>query len=310
MDYAECTPRYPSLVRRYASVEGPQATLEQVYEAGHSRIVQEVVLVTGSKRVEFRTRLVWREIASMLRTSFAVDIHAEEATYEIQFGHIRRPTHRNTTWDLARDEVAAHKWVDLSQGDYGVALLNDCKYGHKVKDNVIDLNLLRSVRYPGARVVQDNEFEPGEPHHGYTDQADHEFTYALYPHLGDHVQGRVVQAGYELNVPLRVVSVRPGGSSGGPGCHSYLRVDDPSIVVEAIKRAEEGEDLIVRLYASEHRGVRTALHFGFPVESVHETNLVERETGPDLPIDDGCVHLTFAPFEIKTLRVRPGQVMG
>ena len=109
----------------------------------------------------------------MLRTSFPVAVHADEATYEIQFGHIRRPTHRNTTWDLASDEVAAHNWADLSQSDYGVALLNDCKYGHKIKGDVIDLNLLRSVPYPGRRLVADADVAPGEPHGAYTDQCDH-----------------------------------------------------------------------------------------------------------------------------------------
>ena len=141
----------------------------------------------------------------MLRTSFPVAVQASEASYEIQFGHIRRPTHRNTTWDLAKDEVAAHKWADLSEHDYGVALLNDCKYGHKIKGNVIDLDLLRSVPYPGPVLVKDEDVQPGEAHDGYTDQTEHSFRYALYPHQGDLVAGGVIQAGYEFNIPLRVV---------------------------------------------------------------------------------------------------------
>ena len=151
----------------------------------------------------------------MLRTSFPVAVHAEEAAFEIQFGHVRRPTHRNTTWDLAKDEVAAHKWVDLSQRDYGVALLNDSKYGHKVKDSVIDLNLLRSVPYPGYNTALDLTVPADEPHPGYTDQADHIFSYALYPHAGDLVAGQVVQAGYEFNLPLRQVNgqAHPGGAA-------------------------------------------------------------------------------------------------
>ena len=130
-------------------MDGPRAIVAQIYRIGHSELVQEIVLTAGSARLDFVTRLHWREPQTMLRTSFPVAVHADEATYEIQFGTSRRPTHRNTTWDLARDEVAAHKWADLSQRDYGVALLNDCKYGHKIKGNVIDLNLLRSVPYPG-----------------------------------------------------------------------------------------------------------------------------------------------------------------
>ena len=157
---------------------------------GHSELRQEIVLTAGSPRLDFVSRLHWREPKTMLRTSFPVAIHADEATFDIQYGHIRRTTHRNTTWDLARDEVAAHKWADLSQGDYGVALLNDSKYGHKVKGNVLDLNLLRSVPYPGPRLVQDADVTPGEPHHAYTDQADHVFTYALLPARGESHRGR------------------------------------------------------------------------------------------------------------------------
>ena len=240
----------------------------------------------------------------MLRTSFPVAVHAEDATFEIQFGHVRRPTHRNTTWDLAKDEVAAHKWVDLSQRDYGVALLNDSKYGHKVKGNVIDLNLLRSVPYPGPRLVQDADVAPGEPHHAYTDQCDHVFTYALYPHPGDHVEGRVVQAGYALNVPLRVVPLAPQRGER-PSEASFLRVDAPNVVVEAVKKAEApgGEDgIIVRLYECEHRSTRATLHFDFPVGSATETNLMEDVLSP-LTLRNNRVTLDFRPFEVKTVRV-------
>jgi alpha-mannosidase len=241
----------------------------------------------------------------MLRTSFPVAVHVEEATFEIQYGHIQRPTHRNTTWELAQDEVAGHKWVDLSQRDYGVALLNDCKYGHKVKGNVLDLNLLRSVPYPGARVVEDSDVEPGEPHHGYTDQCEenvyHRFTYALVPHPGDYVQGGVIRAGYALNVPLRAV---PMGVHAGakPREASFLEIDAGSVIIEAVKKAEDGDDVIIRLYEAERRGTSATLCFGFPVKSVVEANLMEEELEP-LEVEDGAVTLTFEPFEIKTLRV-------
>jgi alpha-mannosidase len=206
---------------------------------------------------------------------------------------------------LAQDEVAGHKWVDLSQRDYGVALLNDCKYGHKVKGNVLDLNLLRSVPYPGARVVEDSDVEPGEPHHGYTDQCEenvyHRFTYALVPHPGDYVQGGVIRAGYALNVPLRAV---PMGVHAGakPREASFLEIDAGSVIIEAVKKAEDGDDVIIRLYEAERRGTSATLCFGFPVKSVVEANLMEEELEP-LEVEDGAVTLTFEPFEIKTLRV-------
>jgi alpha-mannosidase len=301
MDYAEAEPRVMQLVSTAPRVDGPRAMLEQVYRLGHSELVQQIVLAAGSRRIDFRTRVRWREAASMLRTSFPVAVHAEEATFEIQYGHVRRPTHRNTTWDLARDEVAAHKWVDLSQRDYGVALLNDSKYGHKVKGNVLDLNLLRSAPYPGPRLVHDEDVAPGEPHHGYTDQCDHEFTYALYPHPGDHVTGGVIQAGYELNVPMRVASI--GAHAGtAPRTQTFLWVDAPNVIVEAVKQAEDGDALIVRLYECARQATQTMARFGFHVQSVSEVDLMEENSRP-LDVVDNGVAVTFGPFEIRTLRV-------
>jgi alpha-mannosidase len=240
----------------------------------------------------------------MLRTSFPVAIHADEATFDIQYGHIRRTTHRNTTWDLARDEVAAHKWADLSQGDTGVALLNDSKYGHKVKGHVLDLNLLRSVPYPGPYLIQDVNAAAVEWHHAYTDQADHVFTYALYPHAGNHIEGGVIRAGYELNVPLRITAVE-GAGGDGPISASFLEVDAPNVIVEAVKKAEDGNDIIVRLYEAEHKAAHARLHFGLRIRAASEVNLMEEEAKP-LTIRSDGVTLEFRPFEIKTVRITAG----
>jgi alpha-mannosidase len=275
--------------------------VEQVYRIGHSELVQEITLTAGSARLDFCSRLRWREPRAMLRTSFPVAVHAEEASYEIQFGHIRRPTHRNTTWDLARDEVTGHKWVDLSQRDYGVALLNDCKYGHKIKGNVIDLNLLRSAPYSGPRLVQDGDVAPGEPHDGYTDQCEHTFTYALYPHAGDHVAGGVIQAGYELNCPLRIAPVE-AGEGDEPAERSFLQLDKPNVIVEAVKKAEDDDGIIIRLYESAHSGVKAKLRLGFDAVAASETDLMENELRP-LELVGDAVSLEFQPFEIKTVKV-------
>ena len=302
MDYAEQTPRHMQLVSSTPKVDGPRAMLTQVYRIGHSELTQEIVLTAGSLRLDFVSHLRWRETGAMLRTSFPVAIHAEAATYEIQFGHIRRPNHRNTTWDLARDEVAAHKWADLSEGDYGVALLNDSKYGHKIKGNVIDLNLLRSALYPGSTLLHPPAPEPGEPHHAYTDQCDHVFTYALYPHAGGPVAGGVVQAGYALNVPLRAVPVA-ANEGAMPSEAAFVQVDAPNVVIEAVKQAEDDVAIIVRLYESAHRTTRARVRFGFPVASVEEANLMEVSLAP-MAVEDNSVAVMFQPFEIKTLKVR------
>jgi alpha-mannosidase len=300
MDYAEQDPRYMELTAAAARIEGPRAILQQTYRLGHSELVQEIMLTQGSPRLDFVNHLHWRTPQAMLRTSFPVDIHAEEATYDIQFGHIRRPTHRNTTWDLARDEVCAHKWADLSQGDYGVALLNDSKYGHKIKGNVIDLNLLRSAPYPGSRVASEPA-DPAEPNDVYTDQCDHLFTYALFPHQGDHVQGRVAQAGYEINVPLRVMllPVQPGMM---PRKASFLQVDAANVFVEAVKQAEDDLSVIIRMYEAENSSVKANLTLGFPAASAVEVNMMEEHLAP-LALVKNTVQIEFKPLEIKTIKI-------
>jgi alpha-mannosidase len=303
MDYAESAPRYMELVASEAHLDGPRAVLTQTYRLGHSVVVQEISLTAGSSLLVFATRANWRERGTMLRVAFPVAVQADEATYEIQFGHVRRPTHRNTTWDLARDEVAGHKWVDLSQRDYGIALLNDCKYGHKIKGHVIDLDLIRSVPYPGPQLVRDEDVPIGEPHHGYTDQEDHEFRYALYPHAGGPVTSGVIRAAYEFNIPLHAITTQTHAGNR-PAADSFLHITAENVIVEAVKRAEDGSGVIVRLYEAAQAGTRTTVDFHFPVQTVAETNLLE-EDGRPLALQDGAVVLELRPFEIKTLAATP-----
>ncbi len=301
LDYARQTPRSMQLTASAAAVDGPHASLTQTYTLGHSELVQEIILNAGSRCIEFNSRLHWRETATMLRASFPVAVHADEATFEIQFGHIRRPTHRNTSWDLAKDEVAHQKWVDLSQRNYGAAVLNDSKYGCKVKQGVIDLTLLRSVPYPGPKLVEDNQVQPGEAHHHYTDQCEHVFRYAFYPHSGDAVAGEVVRAAYEFNYPLRSIETTPQ-----PGLRaasfSMLQIDSPDIIVEAVKKAEDSDAVIVRLYEGSHSSVETTMHIGVQAAKVEETNLME-ESIHEVPLNNGSIQLSFQPFEIKTIKI-------
>ena len=290
-----------TLVSSEPRLDGPRAILTQTYHFGHSVLVQEISLAAGGRRLEFLNRLSWREKATMLRTSFPIAVHAADASYEIQFGHIRRPTHRNTTWDLAKDEVAAHKWADLSQHDFGVALLNDSKYGHKIKDNAIDLNLLRSTPYPGPEIVKDADVKPGEPHGGYTDQADHVFRYAIYSHAGDAVAGGVPQAGYEFNLPLRLISTKPHAGPK-PAASSLISLNVSNVIVEAVKQAEDDSAMVIRLYECGQSNAKAAIRFGFTPKKVEETNLME-ESLRELPLENNAVGLEFRPFEIKTLKV-------
>jgi alpha-mannosidase len=287
MNYRERAPKRLRLHATEIVRDGPRAALCHTYRIGNSTLRQQVVLLAGSRRVDFVTSVDWRESGKMLRTSFVPVVHANEANCDIQFGSIRRPTHTNTPADWAKFEICAHKWIDISDRGYGVALLNDCKYGHRVQGNVLDLNLLRSPGHPDP----------------VADRAEHQFTYALYPHAGDHVAGGVMRAGYELNVPVRVFADRPGGGKLAPSV-SWFRIDAPEIVIETVKQAEDGEGLIVRLYESAGASTRAELACGFALAEAAEVNLIEEEPKP-LDVSGGGLRLEFRPFEIRTLRLKP-----
>lgn len=285
-DYDNKMPDRFELQNIATTIEGPRAIVKHTYTYCESKLIQEVILTKGSRRIDFNTKVDWQETHKMLRTSFPVDIYAKEATCDIQFGTIKRPTHRNTTWDMAKYEVAGHKFVDLSQRDYGVALMNDSKYGYKVYENNIDLNLLRSTEYPGESA----------------DKGQHEFTYSLYPHNGDHIDGQVSRAAYELNLPLKKVQVTSSLNTM-QNTQSFLEVDDDNIVIEAIKKAESDDSIIVRLYENSGKGTTTKIRFNWKVNEVELVDLME-ENEESIAINNESIQLRFKPFEIQTLRIK------
>jgi alpha-mannosidase len=300
MDYAAAEPRRPERTSVSSRTEGPQAIVEQVFTVGQSEIRQQIVLTAASARIDFRTQATWRETESMLRVRFPVTVQATTAAFDIQFGHIHRGTDCNTTWDLARDEVAVHKWADLSTPDAGVALLNDCKYGMRVKDGVLDLNLIRSVPHPGPRISPDVDTAAAEPHGDFTDQCEHEMVYSLLPHGGNGTDGHVARAGYELNVPLLTA---PGAGGSGMPARSWLQVDAAGIVVEAVKAAEDGSgDWIVRLYESRGAATQATVRCDLPLTAAHVADLMEQ---PLDALETADLRVHFHPFEIHTLRLRP-----
>jgi alpha-mannosidase len=285
MDYDQRPPEFFVLKSAEAGVDGPRAWVRQTYAYGASVLTQEVSLAAGSRRLDFRTEVDWRESDRMLRTSFPVAVQADEAVCEIQFGNIKRPTHRNTSWDKAKFEVCCHKWMDLSDGGYGVAVLNNGKYGHKALENVLDINLLRSPGYPDPTA----------------DRGRHEFTYSLYPHAGDYGEGGVIRAAYELNAPLRVT--RLSASAGSlPARASFLSIDVPNVVVEAVKKAEDGEALIIRLYEAHGCSTVAELRLADPQPKVELVDFLEEHPLP-LDVCQGRRKLGFKPFEIHTLKI-------
>jgi alpha-mannosidase len=246
-----------------------------------SALTQTVSLDALAPRLDFDTRIEWHEAHRFLKVEFPLNLLADEATYEIQFGHVKRPTHMNTSWDLARFEVCAHKWADLAEPDFGVALLNDCKYGYAAHGNVLRLSLLRAPKYPDPNA----------------DMGTHKVRYALMPHAGSFQDAGVIPAAYAFNVPL-LLSV----SRAAPTTQSFFELDADALVLDTIKRAEDSDALIVRLYeAHGTRGV-ARLTSPLPFQSAALCNLLE-EPEATLEWQDGGVAFAFRPFQILTLQL-------
>lgn len=268
--------------------EGPlRAAVEITRRIGQSSIRQRICLWHNRRRIDFVTEVDWQERQMLLRALFPLNINATRATCEIQFGAVERPTHRNTSWDMARFEVCAHRWVDLSEGDYGVALLNDGKYGHSLHHSTLGLSLLKGAIHP----------------HPDADRGRHRFTYSLFPHRGDWRAAQVVRRAYELNAPLRAVWTidhEPPATAEVPS--SFLTTPTDHIVVETVKCAEDGDGLIVRLYEVHNQRGPASLVFGQPVTRAIEVDLLERAVGP-VAVEGHTVRFDVRPFEVKTLRV-------
>jgi alpha-mannosidase len=276
--------------------EGPlRAAVEITRRVGQSIIRQRICLWRNSRRIDFVTEVDWQERQRLLRALFPLAINATRATCEIQFGAVERPTHRNTSWDWARFEVCAQRWVDLSEGDYGVALLNDGKYGHSLYHNILGLSLLKGAIHPDPDA----------------DRGLHRFTYSLLPHAGDWCAAQVVRRAYELNAPLRAGTLNDerrtmnDDPSVSPFIQrsSFLSTPTDHIVVETVKVAADGDGLIVRLYEAHNQRGPASLQFDRPVASAVEVDLLERDVGP-VEVAGVDVRFRVRPFEVKTLRVR------
>ncbi len=263
---------------------GPvRAAIEVEKRFGESRIVQRISL-GPTPGIRFDTMVDWRESNKMLKVAFPVNVHCNRATFEIQFGNVERPTHRNTTWDMARFEVCAQKWIDLSEGDHGVALLNDSKYGFDVLGNTMRMTLLRSPKSPDPEC----------------DMGIHKFSYALLPHYGSYNWSGVVQAAYALNLPLRwrFVGKHEGAA---PALQPFVECSDCDIVIESVKKSEDGNDIIVRLYECHNARGRAALKIARKFKRAFLCDLMESEI-EQLEVRGGVVEFDFAPFEILTIK--------
>lgn len=239
------------------------------------------------ERIDLEIEADWRETDTLLKLDFPVAANASKATFDIQFGSVERPIHRNTLWDFARFEVCAHKWVDLSDNGGGLTVLSESKYGYDVRRGHIRATLLKSSTYP----------DPAQ------DKGRHVFAYALYPHSGPLSLDAANRAGYSFNVPLhtrRLAGAQQGAGHTGP----FFTMDQEGFLLEAAKRSEDGRGVALRLFDGGNRGGMCRLRFGEEVQEAWESNMLEeRQQRLDLEAD-GSLALTFAPFEIKTVLVR------
>lgn len=257
--------------------------LSLVHRYRSSQIQQTIRIHRHSRRIDFITKLDWHEPNALLKVGFPTTLRCRQACYDIQWGVIERPTHRNTSWDKARFEVPAHKWACLREPGYSVALLNDCKYGYDALDGRLRLTLLKTSGFPDPQA----------------DLGEHRFTYSLLA-LPEDGLSTIQKEAWELNVPLcyGTLDAKLSYSAGT----SWVSCDQPSVVIQTIKHSEDGECVVLRLYESEGGHINTRITFAQPVIRVEYSDILESK-GTELELIDTSVALTLSPFEILTLRV-------
>jgi alpha-mannosidase len=256
-----------------------------VRRAFGSSIVEQRIAVAGGA-VTFESTVDWQESEKILKVAFPLDVRADRSASEVQFGHVYRPTHANTSWDAARFEICAHRWIHVGETGWGAAVTNDSTYGHDVTTSVredggttttVRLSLLRAPRFPDPE----------------TDRGTHHFRYALVP--GATIAD-AVRAGYRINLPARR---RPGSAVVSP----LVTVDNDAVVVESVKLADDRSgDVVVRLYESLGGRASARLSTGFPLASASVVDLLERPLTP-AEIDADGVPIAVRPFQILTLRL-------
>jgi alpha-mannosidase len=245
-----------------------------------SWIRQDMIVYASSRRIDFVTKADWHERQQLLKVAFPVEVRSTEATYDIQFGNVKRPTHWNTSWDYARFETVGQQWADLSEQGYGVSLLNDCKYGYDIKDHIIRLSLIKSAIYPDVEA----------------DQGHHEFTYALLPHAGGWLEGNTVREAWQLNNPLTFTSGQPIQSM-----FSLFHTTADSIMIDAVKKAEDSQSIVLRLHEFHGSRGTAEIRSDLKIRAWQECDLLEQ---PIEAVNEGAFQFSIKPYEIKTFLIQ------
>ena len=258
--------------------------IERTWQSSH--FIQDISLAANADTVVIDNTVDWHETHILLKAAFPLAASGPMATFEIPYGTIQRPTTRNNSWESAKFEVPAQRWADLGDGKNGFSLLNEEKYGYDAVGNMLRLTLLRSPTWP------DPDADRGIQH----------FRYALYPHAGTWQQAMTERKGYELNYPLQasVVEAHMGSLAAS---HSFISVDDDNVILTALKKSEDTNALILRVY--DWSGKSSSVKFMLPpgATSATEVNLMEQPIGEAISVTNNTATLPVGPFEIKTLRV-------
>lgn len=265
--------------------EGARCGLKITRNYLNSQIVQTIYLYDDIRRIDFETVIDWKEEHQLLKAAFPVDVHANEAVYDIQFGNITRPTHENTTWDKARFEVCAHKWADISDDSYGLSLINDCKYGHSAEGSTLKLSLLKCATYPYANA----------------DKGIHTFKYAILPHAGNFKEAETAKIAQLFNKPLMAKTITKQDGIL-PDSYSLISCRNENILIDTVKKAEDSEEIIVRMYEYFDRRTNAELTFGMNIKQVFLCDMLENNM-KELAVYDNVVNLEFLNFEILTLKL-------
>lgn len=265
--------------------EGARCGIKITRNCLNSKIIQTIYLYDDLRRIDFDTFIDWKEEHLLLKAAFPVNVHANEATYDIQFGNIKRPTHQNTSWDKAKFEVCGHKWADISDAGYGLSVLNDCKYGYSAEGSTIKLSLLKCATFPNP----------------YADKEEHHFTYSLLPHTGDFREAETARVAYMLNQPLYAVSV-PKQDGVLKDEFSFVSSSAENIMIETVKKAETSEAVIVRVYEYFDCRTKADLVFARPIKRAFLCDMLENEV-TQLEVKGNKVPVEIANFEVLTIKV-------
>lgn len=264
--------------------DGSRAGFRVVKKYLDSEIIQNIWLYSDTDRIDFDTDIDWHERNQVLKVAFPVDVHANTATYETQFGHIERPTHGNTSWDQAKFEVCAHKWVTVAENGYGVGLLNDCKYGFNTEGSTMKLTVLKCSQYPNEEA----------------DQGAHKLTYSIMAYEGDFREAGVINEAYALNQPLAVAEV-PANKGILSEEFSLVGCDKANVIVETVKKAEDDDGMIVRMYDAFNRRANATVTVAEGFKKAYLCDLMENEI-EQLELSDNKVTVPVSNFEIITLK--------